>query len=81
MLAMKRVTITIPDNLAEALDAYRDDQEVAPALTAVVQAALGDFLAERGYFTPRRSLRITPAATGSGARDVSVEHDRYLSST
>ncbi len=75
---MRRATITIENEVAQALDAYVSDQEAAPALTAVVQAALRSFLIERGYLPPRRSLKITPARRGSGKKDVSVAHDRYL---
>jgi hypothetical protein len=64
--------------IAQALDAYVSDQEAAPALTAVVQAALRSFLAERGYISARRTLKITPARRGSGKRDVSEAHDKYL---
>lgn len=75
---MKRATITVTDDLEEALEAYRRDQEVVPALTAVAQAALREFLAGRGYLSTTRHLRITPTDQGSGASNVSVEHDRYF---
>ncbi len=75
---MKRATITLPDDIEHALEAYRNDQEVPLALTAVVQTALRDYLAERGYLPPAHPLKITPAERGSGQRDVSVSHDRYF---
>jgi hypothetical protein len=75
---MKRATITLSGDIEEALEAYRRDQEVPPALTAVAQAALREYLAERGYLLRPRSLRITPAEKGSGHNDVSVRHDRYF---
>jgi hypothetical protein len=75
---MKRATITMTDELERAITAYQQDQEVPPALTAIAQAALREYLAERGYLSPHRALRITPATRGSGERDVSEEHDRYL---
>lgn len=75
---MKRATITIPDDLAKAVGSYVRDQEARPALTAVVQAALRQYLAERGYLRAAAPLRITPAKRGSGRRDVSQAHDRYL---
>lgn len=74
---MKRATITMTDELEQAITAYQQDQEVPPALPAVAQPALREYLAERGYLSPRRTLRITPATRGSGERDVSEEHDRY----
>ena len=46
---MKRAMITLPDDIEHALQACRNDQEVPLALTAVVQTALRDYLAERGY--------------------------------
>ena len=75
---MKRATVTIPDDLAEAVEQYTRAQEAAPALTAIVQAALRDYLRERGFLREYRSLKITPAPRGSGRSDVSVNHDRYF---
>jgi hypothetical protein len=49
ILFMKRATITISDQLEPALEAYLKDQEVAPNLTRLLQTALGEFLAARGY--------------------------------
>ena len=77
---MKRATITFPQDLEEALERYLGDQAAPPALTAVVQAAVREYLADRGYVAGRkRVLRITPAERGSGLQDVSSDHDRYLS--
>ena len=75
---MKRATITIPGDLAKAVDSYIRAQEAPPPLTAVVQAALRQFLADRGYIPARGKLEITPARRGSGRRDVSLHHDRYF---
>lgn len=75
---MKRATVTIPDDLAEAVETYIRAQEAPPPLTAVVQAALRQFLAERGYLRAGAPLRIKPARKGSGRHDVSRAHDRYL---
>ena len=68
---MKRATITISDQLEPALEAYLKDQEVAPSLTRLLQAALGEFLSARGYggtkkaSRPSASLRTTarPSST------------------
>ena len=76
---MKRATITISDELEASLDAYLCQQEVTPALTAVVQAALREYLARRGFDRAPKRFRITPVSKGSGFRNVSVRHDRYLS--
>ncbi|HUJ39563.1 MAG TPA: hypothetical protein VLW54_03375 [Candidatus Acidoferrales bacterium] len=75
---MKRATITLPDDLAEAVENYLEAQDARAPLTAVVQAALREYLAERGYLRARGTLRITPAQRGSGRREVSRAHDRYL---
>lgn len=75
---MKRATMTLPDDLAEAVENYQQAQDAPPALTAVVQAALREYLGERGFLRGRRTLQITPAKKGSGRSDVSQEHDRYL---
>ena len=78
--SMKRATVTIPDDLAKAFDSYVRAQEARPPLTAVVQAALRQYLTERGYLRPAGPLRITPVKRGSDRRDVSQAHDRYLAS-
>jgi len=75
---MKRATVTLPDDLARAVDSYLRAQEAPPSLTAVVQAALRQYLADRGYLRARGPLSINPARRGSGRRDVSQAHDRYL---
>jgi hypothetical protein len=75
---MRRATVTIPDDLAKAVESYVRTQEARPALTAVVQVALRQYLTERGYLRVAGPLRITPAKRGSGRRDVSQTHDRYL---
>jgi hypothetical protein len=75
---MRRATVTITDDLEVSLEAYNRQQDVSPALTAVLQAALREFLARRGFSAAPKALRITPAKKGSGARDVGVRHDRYL---
>ncbi|HKT88318.1 MAG TPA: hypothetical protein VJQ59_07775 [Candidatus Sulfotelmatobacter sp.] len=74
---MKRATMTFPDDLAEAVDRYVQEQEVPPALTTVVQAALREYLRERGYLRRHKPLKIAPKGS-SGRRDVSQNHDAYL---
>ena len=44
---MKQPTISLPDDLGEALDAYLRDQNAAPGVADVAQAALREYLAER----------------------------------
>jgi len=69
--------MTLPDDLADAVDRYVKAQEVPPALTTVVQAALREYLRERGYLRTYRPLKITPKGD-SGRSDVSINHDLYL---
>ena len=75
---MKRATITLRDDLAEAVDSYRQAQEAPPALTTVVQTALREYLRERGFLRPYKPLKIRPAKHGSGSSDGSINHDLYL---
>jgi hypothetical protein len=74
---MKRATMTLPDDLAKAVDDYVRAQEAPPALTTVMQAALREYLRERGFLRTYRPLKITPVGR-SGRSDVSVNHDLYL---
>jgi hypothetical protein len=46
---MKRATMTLPDDLAKAVDDYVQAQEAPPALTTVVQAACGSISASAGF--------------------------------
>jgi len=74
---MKRATVTLPDDLAEAVDQYVRAQEAPPALTSVVQTALREYLQERGFLQTYRPLRLEPLGN-SGRSDVSTNHDLYL---
>ena len=69
--------MTLPDDLAKAVDSYRKAQENPPALTAAVQAALREYLRERGFLRAHRALKLT-AVGRSGRSDISLEHDAYL---
>jgi hypothetical protein len=69
--------MTLPDDLAKAVDDYVRAQEAPPALTTVVQAALREYLRERGFLRTYRPLNIKPVGR-SGRSDVSVNHDLYL---
>src|ERR1700679_2336958 len=75
---MKRATITLPDDLAEAMESYLRTQEAPPALTTVMQTALREYLRERGFLRVRRTLKIRAAKRGSGRSDVSQNHDLYF---
>jgi len=74
---MKRATITFPDDLAEAVDQYRNAQETPPALTTVMQSALREYLQERGFLQSCRPLKLGPVGR-SGLSDVSRNHDAYF---
>lgn len=78
---MKPDAITLPDDLEQALERFVAAQAVPVQPTAVVQAAIREYLAERGYLPGTAALRIRPAPRGSGNDDVSVSHDRYLASS
>ncbi len=78
LFGMKCATVTLPDDLEEAVERYAAAHDIRPPLTAVIQTALRHYLADRGYLRPSVPLRITPARKGSGKRDVSQAHDRYL---
>lgn len=69
--------MTLPDDLAEAMEAYVQAQEAPPSITAVLQAALRDYLRKRGFLRGHRPLKITPKEN-SGRSDVSEYHDAYL---
>ncbi|HEV2422721.1 MAG TPA: hypothetical protein VGS59_13505 [Candidatus Acidoferrales bacterium] len=69
--------MTLPDDLAKAMDDYVRAQEAPPALTTVMQAALREYLRERGFLRTYRPLKITPKGN-SGRSDVSQNHDLYL---
>lgn len=75
---MRRATITIGGDLEKALQSFTNGQEVPPTFTALVQAALREYLARRGAAAPAHPLRITPAKKGSGKSDVSQRHDQYF---
>jgi hypothetical protein len=77
---MKRATMSLPDDLAEAVDNYRQAQEAPPSLTAVVQTALREYLRQRGFLADRRPFRINPVGR-SGRTDKSREHDAYRAGT
>ena len=69
--------MTLPDDLATAVEEYVKAQEAPPALTSVMQAALREYLRERGFLRTYRPLKIRPKGN-SGRTDVSENHDLYL---
>jgi hypothetical protein len=80
---MRRETVTVANDLDEVLEAFRRDKGRPNDFSALVDAALRQYLRVRGYVAASdyRPLRLTPDEDGSGRTDVSVEHDRYLYDT
>lgn len=80
---MKRATITFSDGLERKINAYLERQAVPPSLSALVQAALTEYLdnrqwLEREYRPPQGALTLPVSATAAVEPDVSAKHDRYL---
>ena len=75
---MRRATITLPDDLEAAIEAFQRDQSAMPSLAAVTQAALRDFLMQRGYLPSKRVLHITPFDPEDPDPTVSIEHDHAM---
>ena len=77
---MKRTTICLPDPLQEALEEFQRDQSARLPMSALVQAAVREYLERRGYGkpSPAGGFHITPASQGSGTADASIHHDRYI---
>lgn len=78
--SMKRATITLPDDLEQALERFVQAQAAPVQLTAVAQTAVRAYLGERGYLKRSSPLRIRVAEHGSGQNDISISHDQYLAS-
>lgn len=77
---MKRATITIPDDLESRIKGYTRSQEDEPSLSAVVRAALEEYLNNHEGNPTRWLLGFTPIEEkdDAGEPDVSVNHDKYL---
>jgi Arc/MetJ-type ribon-helix-helix transcriptional regulator len=56
---MRRTSISLPDDLAKALDNYIEAQEVRPAVTSVMQAALREYLDVRGFLRAPQRLKAS----------------------
>jgi metal-responsive CopG/Arc/MetJ family transcriptional regulator len=55
---VKRVSVTLDDDLEVALDGYILAQEAKPSLTAVVQAAVREFLIGKGRLPKNRARHV-----------------------
>jgi hypothetical protein len=85
---MKRVTVTVPDDLEDKLAAFMASRGTPPSVTTVMQTALREFLQnhqlrERGFRPARKPLVMTALDENDpkGEVDVSLEHDRYFAET
>jgi metal-responsive CopG/Arc/MetJ family transcriptional regulator len=82
---MKRITVTLPDDLEQELNSYLASKDAPPNLTTLTQAALRDYLqtkrlSERAYRPAQKPFGITLLAEkdADGEPDVSLHHDAYL---
>lgn len=82
---MKRITVTVPDELEAELEAYLTRQDTPPSLTTVMQVALREFLQsrqlqERGFRPAQKpfAVALVEEKDAFGEADVSAEHDTYL---
>lgn len=77
---MKRATITIPDDLDSRIKEYTQGREDDTSLSAVVQAALEEYLDSHERSSARWLLDFTPIEEkdDAGEPDVSINHDKYL---
>jgi hypothetical protein len=82
---MRRVTVTIPDDLERELEAYLRRQDAPPSITTVMQVAMREFLAsqklrDRGYQIARKAFSLRPLEEKDdrGEPDVSIAHDKYF---
>lgn len=77
-VSVKRTTVTLTNELEEALEAYREAQEVDLSTTAITQAALREFLSQRGFLRTRRTFWLTPSEHGSGDPHASRNHNHSV---
>lgn len=82
---MKRITVTLPDDLERELNTYLASKDAPPNLTTLTQAALRDYLqtrklSERAYRSAQKPFSVLPLAEkdSNGEPDVSLSHDAYL---
>lgn len=83
---MRRVIVTIPDELEAELDEYLRQEDPAATIDGFVEDAVRQRLARQTHLAGReyrpasRPFRITPLEEKDdlGEPDVSINHDRYL---
>ena len=77
---MELPTINLSEPVERALLSYISDRQDS-STGAIVQQALEEFLAQRGYLQPptrKKRPRLEPASSGSGYADTSVNHDLVI---
>lgn len=57
---MRRATVTIPEDLERAMESYRGDLDFPPSLAQLMQAALAEYLSQRGYDAGNRASSSRP---------------------
>jgi hypothetical protein len=62
----------LPDDIAQAIADYIQDQPTPTDIPSVLQTALQTFFTERGYLCSQKRLHITPATQGSGYSNTSI---------
>jgi hypothetical protein len=84
---MRRITVTLPDELEKQLEHFLQRQETPPSITKVMQVAMWEYLntqalRQRGFVPAKKPFQITALAEidQSGEADVSDKHDAYLNS-
>ena len=75
---MKRVTITLPDDLETAVSTFQQTLPVPLSVRAITLVAVRDYLMRNGALVSRRPLRITPMDAETAAPTDSQEHDRLF---
>lgn len=82
---MKRITVTLPDDLEQELESYLAAQGAPPSLTTLAQTALRDYLQtdklrQRGFHPAQKAFEVQPLVEHDerGEGDVSILHDSYL---
>jgi hypothetical protein len=75
---MQTLNLTLPDTLANALNSYIKDQENVLPANDIIENAIIEFLSQRGYLPPKKTINFTPATQGSGFLNTSVNHDQIL---
>ncbi len=74
-LKMRRVSVSLPDDLAKALVRFQRSQRTQPPMSAILRDAIREFLRKKGFLS---QFKIMPSGKRSGRSDVSRNHDLYF---